>query len=90
MEEKKNYTVKEVLKITVDRLGAILVPASLGEQITRPIYESINNLRECIAALEQAEAQQAASRETEAETEKLFSDESLITEEEYGNEADPG
>jgi hypothetical protein len=90
MEGKKTYTVNEVLKITVDKLGAILVPASLGEQIARPIYESINNLRECIAALEQAEAQQAASHETETETGKLFSDESLITEEEYGNEADPG
>ena len=61
MEEKKNYTVKEVLQITVDRLGAILVPASLGEQIARPIYESINNLRECINAMEIADMQMEAA-----------------------------
>ena len=48
-------TLKEVLQITADQLGNILVPAALIEQIGNPIAAARQNLLECLAAIERDE-----------------------------------
>lgn len=57
MAEQKQFTVEEVLRMTVNMLGGILVPASLSEQIARPIFESIRNIQLCINTFEKADAE---------------------------------
>lgn len=51
MEENRNYTIEDVLKITVDMLSRIKVPVGLIEEIAMPIDSAKNNLIECINAM---------------------------------------
>lgn len=61
----ETMTVKEVLQITVNLLGNISVPRKLNEQIGVPIDHCIGNLRECMRAMDAAEAQKAAEEPEE-------------------------
>lgn len=53
--EGKTMTVADVLKVTVEMLSGVMVPAGLSEQIGVPIQHSIRNLQECVRAIEMAE-----------------------------------
>ena len=69
MEEQK-LTVNEVLKLTVDQLRAISIPAELTESIGLPVLRAIRNLTECIRAMEEAGKagkEQEDGREADAE-----------------------
>lgn len=48
MEEKKQWTVPEVLEKTVEILKDISIPISLAEQVGRPVLACIGNLNACI------------------------------------------
>lgn len=52
METK--YTVEEVLKITIEQLRVITVPVEEIESIGFPVKRAIQNLTECIRAMEMA------------------------------------
>ena len=55
MEEAKvTMTVEEVLQATVGMLEGIRVPAGLIDEIGIPLARSISNLRQCVAAMEDA------------------------------------
>ena len=54
MEEK--VTVYDVLQATVEILGDINIPAWLIDQIGIPVSRGISNLKECIRAIEEDEA----------------------------------
>ena len=58
-------TLKEVLQKTADMLGNIQVPAVLAEQVAVPISRAMNQLTECIAAIERDE--QKAAEEAESD-----------------------
>ncbi len=49
--ENKQYTVPEALELTANRLEGIMVPAALTQQIGIPIFESVQNIRQCIAVI---------------------------------------
>lgn len=68
MEEKKTYSVEEVLEITINNLKGISVPVDYTETIAIPIRNCIGNLEICIQASRMMqEAQEKAKKETEAE-----------------------
>ena len=48
MEE---ISMKELLRRTVDLIGAIEVPVRYGEQIARPLCEAVANIEQCIAVI---------------------------------------
>jgi len=54
MEEK--VTVYDVLQATVEILSDINIPAGLIDQIGIPVSRGISNLKECIRAIEEDEA----------------------------------
>lgn len=62
MEEK--MTVEQVLRLTVDQLRAISIPAELIDSIGIPVCRAIGNLKECIRAME---AVKEDGREADAE-----------------------
>ena len=47
---KVKVTVKELLEMTIKELEAINVPARYANDIARPIWQSIQNLRQCVEA----------------------------------------
>lgn len=51
----KNITLKQALQITINGLMQINVPVRYTEQITDPINEAINNLQQCIIAIDNNE-----------------------------------
>lgn len=59
----QNITVKELLTITADGLGRIMVPVELGNAIASPIWKAVQNIRKCVEALEAAERQAAEEGE---------------------------
>lgn len=50
MEESGTMTLVDVLKICVDMLGEICIPAKYATQIAKPISNVIGNLNLCIEA----------------------------------------
>jgi len=58
-------TLKEVLQKTADMLGNIQVPAVLAEQVALPISRAIDQMAECIAAIERDEQKPAEEAEDE-------------------------
>jgi hypothetical protein len=66
-ETMRTMTVQEVLEITRDMLERISVPAGLIRQIGEPVAAAIDNLNECLKAMERDEAarRDAAAREDE-------------------------
>lgn len=50
-EEKKAYSVEEILEITIKNLYSISVPVELIEQIGMPIRMNIGNLKQCVEAM---------------------------------------
>ena len=55
----ETLTVRQVLDIVTGTLENISVPRKLNEQIGVPIDHCIGNLRECMRAIDAAEAQKA-------------------------------
>ena len=56
-------TIEDVLKITIDSLSRIEVPVSLAEKVGVEIARNVENLRQCVIAIEQ-------SKEVKPEEEK--------------------
>lgn len=56
--EQKDYTVEEVINITINLLGQINVPAMLAQQIAVPISQSINNLQIALGIMKNGAAKQ--------------------------------
>ena len=54
MEDVK-MTVKELLKVTAEEIGEIIVPVKYAEEISRPLCRALYNLETCIRAMEAAE-----------------------------------
>lgn len=48
-------TVRQVLEITRDALGAICVPVSLTQEIAEPIRRCAENLQLCLDAMQPAD-----------------------------------
>ena len=53
---ENSITIEELMKISVNQLSNIVVPASLTEQISIPIYRVINNLRVGLDAIARSSA----------------------------------
>lgn len=51
----EQMTIRQVLEITIDILGAVSVPMSMKEQIADPIGGAMSNLRMCLNAMTEAE-----------------------------------
>ena len=51
MENIKTVTVKEYLETVADNLGRISVPVELANDIARPIWEAVQDIRKCTAAM---------------------------------------
>ena len=62
-----SFTVKEVIKLTVNQLGRIAVPRYLNKQIGIPIDQAIDNLNACIEAWDSLEKN---SSESEPDTDQ--------------------
>ena len=60
-------TIEQLIKISVNQLSAISVPASLTEQIAIPIYRVINNLKIGLEAIAAAESEKTAPPSTQEE-----------------------
>lgn len=58
METKKTVTVNELLEITINNLNAIQVPMGLMQSIGYPLAGNIENLKKCLAALNQPPQEQ--------------------------------
>lgn len=52
MEE---MTVQEVIRRAIAKLGRILVPAAMANDVARPIWEAIQDLNDCVKALSEPE-----------------------------------
>lgn len=65
----KNITLKQALQITINGLLQINVPVRYTEQITDPINEAINNLQQCIIAIDINEQKAEEAEETKPEEE---------------------
>ena len=68
MEESGTMTLVDVLKICVEMLGEICIPAKYATQIAKPISNVIGNLNLCIEAENERIAQQKEGEEGEAGT----------------------
>ena len=69
MEEQAVMTVEDVLKICVDILGEISIPAKYAVQIAKPISGVIDNLKLCIEAEQNRVAEQAKAEAEKAKEE---------------------
>ena len=65
----KNITLKQALQITINGLLQINVPVRYTEQITDPINEAIDNLRQCIIAIDVNEQKAEETEETKPDEE---------------------
>ncbi len=61
MEEK--MTIRQVLEITAEALGAIQVPVRLQEQIAEPIRRCIGNLQLCMEAMDRQKEAAGGARD---------------------------
>lgn len=59
MNANKEYSLKEVLGFTIAELQRIAVPVSLVQQIGLPISNAVNNLQQCIIAIDKNDAEAA-------------------------------
>lgn len=66
MNENKEITIEQLLRITAQQLNGIAVPIAQMDTIGLPIRQAINNLNICLNAFEKAE-QQKAQQETSDE-----------------------
>ena len=64
---EKDLTIADVLKITIDLLGRIMVPVTLKNEIAVPIDDARNNLIECIKAMEKPAEKEAEPDGREAD-----------------------
>jgi len=64
---EKDLTIADVLKITIDLLGRIMVPVALKNEIAVPIDDARNNLIECIKAMEKPAEKEAEPDGREAD-----------------------
>lgn len=55
-------TIREAIQMIANELTKIPVPAGLTEQIAVPIACAISGLRECVKAIEEAEAEQKTEK----------------------------
>lgn len=60
-------SVKDALKMVVDRLGKLRPPIELYNDLTVPIMDSRELLKECVIAIERAEAEAKAKEQGEAD-----------------------
>lgn len=60
----KTYSLQDVLKITIDELGSIRLPAAEIEAI-HTIVSAMNNLAECIKAIENVSEPEKETEENE-------------------------
>ena len=65
----ETMTVKEVLDETKKMMGNIAVPMNLIEQIGVPLARCINNITQCIDAMDKAEKKAEENTETVAQAE---------------------
>lgn len=64
MEEKKEFTIEELLKVTADNLEKIQLPTGniqqtlqMTQQIAVPIMQAVENIRACLEAFEKNKPQ---------------------------------
>lgn len=67
--EERQYTIEEVLEMTVKQLYAISVPVELIEQIGMPISMAIGNLKNCLDAMNRQKEQAEHSEQDGAKGE---------------------
>ena len=84
LQEGKQYTLKEVVGMTIDTLNGINVPVCLSQQISVPICNAVGYLQQCMEAFNREEfeakmkeeaAKQAEAEIPEAETTDINGDE---------------
>ena len=66
-ETERQYTVEEVLEMTVRKLYAISVPVELIEPVGMPISMAIGNLKSCLEAMNKGK-EEAGHGEAKGET----------------------
>ena len=74
-EERKTYTLAEVVEFTIGILRGINVPAELAEQIGMPILSAIRNLKIAKQVMEEAAVAAEIQKEKPEEPEKEDDDE---------------
>lgn len=57
MNENKEITIEQLLRITVQKLNSIAVPIGQMDTIGLPIRQAINNINVCLNAFEKVEQQ---------------------------------
>lgn len=62
--EEKQYTIKEVLELTIKNLGSISVPVSMKNEIAEPIERAIGNINACLDAMARQESAARESQDT--------------------------
>ena len=63
--EEGRMTIKELLRMTAGDLEDIAVPIRYADQISRPIYQAVCNIRRCIDAMEEATEKQEGEKDGE-------------------------
>ena len=58
-----SYTIKQVIEITTDILKGIRLTVEQMDEIGKPIYDAVSNLKAVINAINANEQQQAAAEE---------------------------
>lgn len=59
MNENKEITIEQLLRITAQQLNGIAVPVAQMDAIGFPIKQAVNNINICLNAFEKAEKQKA-------------------------------
>lgn len=62
---ERSYTIKQVIEITTDILKGIRLTVEQMDEIGKPIYDAVSNLKAVINAINANEQQQAAAEEQE-------------------------
>lgn len=59
MEQTRQITVIEALKVTADMLRKVEIPIGMTETVAIPIARSVSNIDQCIMALEESDRKAA-------------------------------
>ena len=63
--EPRAITVWDLLEMTADDLEKINVPVKMADEIARPIWLAVQNIRDCLKALKAHDAKQANEQPAE-------------------------
>lgn len=63
----QQITVKDALVMVVERLGKLKIPIDLFEEVTVPVKECSEMIKECVRSIDRVEAEAKAKAEEKGE-----------------------